>query len=171
MLRECPATKQFRMLMRVLSQTWRAVLWILAGLTLAVAILAFFFVPADNLKTVDKRIDWIGAGFVTVGLILLQFVVSEGPAAPQGWRTSCELFGHVSSEESCSWTFCAGLIVLLVISVCLITAFFFWEHHVINHTSRPPLIRLTLFTRAKGRLSAVYFIGFVSWMGFIVSCG
>ncbi len=51
----------------------------------------------------------------------------------------------------------------------MIASFFFWEHHVINGTSRPPLIRLKLFTRAKGRLAAVYAIGFISWMGFNVN--
>lgn len=40
---------------------------------------------------------------------------------------------------------------------------------MINGTSRPPLIRLKLFTRAKGRLAAVYAIGFISWMGFNVN--
>ena len=61
------------------------------------------------------------------------------------------------------------IIALLIFSVLTIAAFFFWEHHVIHRTSRPPLIRLKLFTRSKGRLAAVYFIGFTAWMGFVVS--
>lgn len=60
------------------------------------------------------------------------------------------------------------IIALLIVSILMIIAFFFWERHVINDTSRPPLIRLKLFTRAKGRLASVYFIGFMTWMGFVV---
>ena len=53
----------------------------------------------------------------------------------------------------------------------LIAAFFVWEKYVAVKTSRPPLMRLELWTRANGRLAAVYMIGFVSWMGFVVSLG
>jgi hypothetical protein len=61
------------------------------------------------------------------------------------------------------------IIVLLIVGVILVAAFFFWERHVVNNTTRPPLMRLALWTRAHGRLAAVYMIGFVSWMGFVVS--
>lgn len=61
------------------------------------------------------------------------------------------------------------IIALLVVGILLVVAFFFWEAHVIHHTDRPPLMRLALWTRAKGKLASVYMIGCISWMGFSVS--
>lgn len=58
------------------------------------------------------------------------------------------------------------IIALLVISILMIASFFLWEHHVEKRTTRPPLMRLALWTRAKGKLAATYFIGGISWMGF-----
>ncbi|WWD15846.1 hypothetical protein CI109_100270 [Kwoniella shandongensis] len=128
--------------------TWRGALFTLAGLAFAVTVAAIFVIPKDLSLTNDKRVDWIGAALVTVGLVLLQFVISDGESAPNGWKTSY-------------------IIALIIVGVVFIVTFFFWERHVINNTSQPPLMRLQLFTRAKGRLSAVYFIGFVTWMAFV----
>jgi len=74
----------------ILRTTWRATLWVFSGLAAAIAITSFVFVPPDVLQTVDKRIDWVGAALVTVGLILLQFVISDGQNAPHGWKTGCK---------------------------------------------------------------------------------
>ncbi|KAK8869878.1 hypothetical protein IAR55_000446 [Kwoniella newhampshirensis] len=127
--------------------TWRGALFTMAGLAFAITVTAWFVVPRDPSITNDRRVDWLGAALVTVGLVFLQFVISDGESAPNRWKTSY-------------------IIALIIVGVLLIVAFFFWERHVINNTSRPPLMRLQLFTRAKGRLSAVYFIGFVTWMSF-----
>lgn len=61
------------------------------------------------------------------------------------------------------------VIALLIIGIILVALFFFWERQVTTKTSRPPLMRLELWTRANGKLAAVYMIGFVSWMGFVVN--
>jgi hypothetical protein len=58
------------------------------------------------------------------------------------------------------------VIALLVISVVSIALFFAWEWYVENKTTRPPLMRLALWTRARGKLAATYMIGGISWMGF-----
>jgi hypothetical protein len=63
----------------------------------------------------------------------------------------------------------ADIIAMLILGVLFIVGFFLWERHVVYKTTRPPLMRLQLWTRANGRLASVYFIGFVSWMGFVVS--
>ncbi|KAL7425106.1 hypothetical protein Q5752_000794 [Cryptotrichosporon argae] len=130
------------------SHTWRASLWVFTGLSAAAGATAWLVVPADRPTSADKRIDWIGAALVTLGLVFVQFAVSDGQGAPDGWKT-----GYI--------------IALLIVGVLSIVAFFFWERHVIAQTSRPPLMRLALWTRARGKLAAVYFIGFVSWMGFV----
>jgi hypothetical protein len=71
-------------------QTWRPCLWILASLAFAIAIVAFFVIPTDVVQTTDRRVDWVGAALVTVGLVFVQFGISDGETAPQGWKTSCE---------------------------------------------------------------------------------
>ncbi|RSH91274.1 hypothetical protein EHS25_009573 [Saitozyma podzolica] len=128
--------------------SWRAVLCIMAGICFVMAIAAFFVLPRDTLKVVDPRLDWPGAVLVTVGLVLLMFVISDGQNAPNGWKT-----GYI--------------IAMLILGVLFIVGFFLWERHVVYKTTRPPLMRLQLWTRANGRLASVYFIGFVSWMGFV----
>jgi uncharacterized membrane protein YobD (UPF0266 family) len=50
---------------------------------------------------------------------------------------------------------------MLIISVCLLAIFICWEWYIENRLKRPPLLKLALFTRGKGKLSVVY--------GFIVS--
>jgi MFS family permease len=128
---------------------WRAVLWFFAGLGFVAAALAFFFVPKDQPNpNADKRIDVPGAILVTAGLVLFQFSISYGSSAPKGWKTPY-------------------IAALFPISVLLLAAFIFWEYHVEHHTNRPPLIRLVLFTRAKGRLAAMYLVGFIAMAGFV----
>jgi hypothetical protein len=159
-------------------QTWRPCLWILASLAFAIAIVAFFVIPTDVVQTTDRRVDWVGAALVTVGLVFVQFVISDGETAPQGWKTSCER----NSPPASPWRVMCGdwrlakltlpiqdIIALLIIGVFLVIAFFLWERHVVYNTTRPPLMRLQLWTRANGRLAAVYAIGCTSWMGFSVS--
>ncbi|KAL1411290.1 hypothetical protein Q8F55_002241 [Vanrija albida] len=130
-------------------KTWRPVVWMFAGLAFGIALLAMYFVPRDRHdEGHDRRVDWVGAFLITAGLVLLQFSVSDAASAPKGWRTPY-------------------IPACFAISIVLITAFFFWEYHVIHRTSRPPLLRLALFTRARGRLAAMYLVGFTAWMGFV----
>jgi len=71
--------------------TWRPVMWILAGLAAVIVVVAVFSVPHDPKKERQTNsIDWLGAALVTVGLVLIQFTVSDGMSAPKGWRTPCE---------------------------------------------------------------------------------
>ena len=63
-------------------------------MTFAIAAAAFFFVPRDGVQTLDKRVDWIGGGLVTIGLILLQFVISDAMNASNGWKTWCQSLFH-----------------------------------------------------------------------------
>jgi len=65
-------------------------MWVMAGMSVIAGVSAYFTFPTDILTTADKRVDWIGAALVTVGLIFIQFSVSAGEAAPQGWATGCE---------------------------------------------------------------------------------
>ncbi|KAK4688236.1 hypothetical protein P7C73_g1875, partial [Tremellales sp. Uapishka_1] len=128
--------------------TWRSTFFVFAGLAAGIAICAWFVIPNDELHTRDRRIDWVGAALVTIGLIFIQFAISDGEVAPDEWKT---------------WY----IILLLILGVGMTIAFFYWESYIVKHTSRPPLMRLQLWTRANGKLASIYFIGFVSWAGFI----
>lgn len=39
----------------------------------------------------DRKMDWLGVALVTVGLVLVFFVLGEGESAPKAWATPCEL--------------------------------------------------------------------------------
>lgn len=142
---------------------WRAALWCFAGTAAACAILGFLVIIPDRHLDNDRRVDWIGAVLITCGLVLLQFSISYGPSASNGWKTGCEL--GMWHSEACG-ILTADIIALIIVSVLLIAAFFAWEHHVETRTTRPPLMSLGLWTRSKGKLAAMYLIGGISWMGF-----
>jgi hypothetical protein len=40
--------------------------------------------------TSTEAVDWIGASLITVGLVLIVFVLGQGQIAPQGWKTPCK---------------------------------------------------------------------------------
>lgn len=51
----------------------------------AIAITAVFTVPLDVRPSGgDRTVDWLGAALVTVGLILLTFVLADGQTASNG---------------------------------------------------------------------------------------
>jgi MFS family permease len=137
--------------------TWRAVLWFFSGLGFFAALLAVLFVPKDSPHPHDRRLDLVGAAMITTGLVLFQFTISF--AGTKGWKTPCTYAWWI--------TLMPDIAALFPVSVILIVAFFFWEYHVIHHTSRPPLVSLALFTRAKGRLASMYFVGFIAMAGFV----
>ena len=59
----------------------------------------------------------------------------------------------------------------------MVALFLFWENHLeraLEDPSRtpslwtpPPLMRLSLWTRAKGRMAVILAIAFLNWSGFI----
>lgn len=107
---------------------------------------------------VDRRVDWIGAALVTVGLVLIVFVLGQGQIAPEGWKTPY-------------------IIALLISGVIFLALFLFWEHRLekaLDDPTRPksrwtppPLMRLSLWARAKGRMSVILMIAFLNWSGFL----
>lgn len=46
--------------------------------------------------TSTEAVDWIGASVVTVGLVLIVFVLGQGEVASEGWKTPCK-----TSSVSC----------------------------------------------------------------------
>ncbi|KAL0565729.1 hypothetical protein V5O48_016292 [Marasmius crinis-equi] len=137
---------------------WRSTFYFSAALTFASVLLGLLAFEKDSPSTEsDKRIDWIGASLVTSGLVLIVFVLSQGEVAPMKWKTPY-------------------IIVFLIIGLLFLVLFILWEHHLEavrkeNGTSwfptPPPLMPLSLWTRAKGRAAVVMCIACCLWASFL----
>lgn len=139
--------------------------FVLVGMTLIAAAAVFLIVPKDRRdKDVDRRVDWIGAALVTASLVCLLFVLAQGEVASNGWATGCECLAPFTNACADS---CLDIIALLVLSVIGIGCFVAWEYHLEQRTTFPPLMRLTLWTRAKGRFAVMQLVGFFTWIAFM----
>jgi formate/nitrite transporter FocA (FNT family) len=66
-------------------------MFLFAGVSFAWMLLGFFALEEDEPSAEeDKRVDWIGAVLITVGLVLIVFVLSDLPTAPYSWKTPCK---------------------------------------------------------------------------------
>ncbi|KAH8109878.1 MFS general substrate transporter [Phellopilus nigrolimitatus] len=132
--------------------TWRAPFFLTAGLALLVFIGGIFFIDADlPSQEKDKRVDWLGATLVTSALVLITFILGEGELAPQRWRTPY-------------------IIALLIIGVFMLVAFIVWQWYLESDMSgarRPPLMKLSMWSRAHGKFAAVQCIAFLEWASFL----
>ncbi|KAH8102358.1 MFS general substrate transporter [Phellopilus nigrolimitatus] len=132
--------------------TWRAPFFLMAGIAVLVLIGGVFFVDADRpSQEKDKRVDWLGAALVTTALVLITFVLGEGEFAPQRWGTPY-------------------IIALLVIGVLTLVAFIAWQWYLesdMSGTRVPPLMKLSMWSRAHGKFAAVQCIAFLEWASFM----
>ncbi|KIJ62934.1 hypothetical protein HYDPIDRAFT_73435, partial [Hydnomerulius pinastri MD-312] len=144
-------------LTQLTSEHWRATFFLSAGFSALCLIGGLMSFDADKVSSeVDRRVDWIGAMLVTSGLVLIVFVLGQGPIA--GWKTPY-------------------IIALLILGVLLIGVFLAWEHHLekaMDSPNRPksiwtppPLMKLSLWARAKGRMAVILAIAFLNWSGFL----
>ncbi|GAA5874370.1 hypothetical protein JCM1840_001362 [Sporobolomyces johnsonii] len=127
------------------SDSWRSIFYVSAGIAALVGVGAFYAVPPDHEKDNTLTVDWIGGGLITSGLVLLTFSLADGTSAPKGWKTP-----YVPT--------------LFSVSILLLVAFWFYERHLELHTSRPPLMKTSLWF--KGRFAAVQLIGALGWSCF-----
>ncbi|KAI0364249.1 efflux transporter [Pilatotrama ljubarskyi] len=146
-------------LTQLTEKTWRSTFWFLTGLSAVCVLGAMISIDKDlPYHLADKRVDWLGAFLVTAGLTLIVFVLSDGSIAPNGWKTDY-------------------IIAFIVVGVILLVLFIFWEHyleqiHARHDDSRerwwtpPPLMSVTVWTRAQGKLAVVLCITFLEWCSF-----
>lgn len=138
-------------------QTWRSNFYLATGLNAACLIMGLLSIDADPPSTeTDKRIDWLGTFLVTAGLVLIVFVLSDGEIV--GWTTSY-------------------IIALLVISVILLVLFVLWERYLeqvqqnpnaaYSMWTPPPLMKPSIWSRAKGRFAVIMSIAFLNWSSFL----
>ncbi|KAJ3775531.1 efflux transporter [Lentinula raphanica] len=156
------------------SQTWRSPFYLVAGITALSMITAMISFNPDQPSTEeDQRVDWIGAFLVTVGLVLIVFVLGQGEVAPQQWSTPY-------------------IIALLIVGVIFVLIFVVWQYHLestqnsvivpypslgsrfaslssfaLRHLpTPPPIMKLSLWTRARGRVAVVFCIACLNWCCF-----
>ena len=68
------------------------------------------------------------------------------------------------------------IIALLVLGVIMIALFLYWQHYLekihdnpdspYSVFTPPPLMKLSIWTRANGRIAAMMTIGFMEWCAF-----
>ncbi|TBU27560.1 MFS general substrate transporter [Dichomitus squalens] len=141
------------------AQSWRSTFWFMTGLSALCCLGGLISIDADDPYALpDKRIDWLWAFLVTTGLISIVFVLSDGTTAPDGWKT-----GYI--------------IALLVVGVFFLVLFVPWErflervHAQGGEVSQrwwtpPPLMLVSIWGRANGRLAAMLAIAFSEWCSF-----
>ncbi|KAF8836185.1 efflux transporter, partial [Paxillus ammoniavirescens] len=144
-------------LTQLTSDHWRATFFLSGGFAALCFLGGLTSFDADKVSSeIDRRVDWIGALLVTTGLVLIVFVLGQGPIA--GWNSPY-------------------IIALLIIGVILVGMFLVWEHHLEKALdipdkpksiwTPPPLMKLSLWARAKGRMAVILAIAFLNWSGFL----
>jgi predicted MFS family arabinose efflux permease len=122
---------------------WRWVFGATAGLAILVTAAGIVYIPPPPPALAAKKdgvsllrsVDWIGGVLVTLGLLAFMFALTEGNVV--GWGTV--------------WIY-----MLLVIALLLIALFVAWQWYQEKHTSRPPLMKISIFR--NGRFTAAMFI-------------
>ncbi|PPQ72095.1 hypothetical protein CVT26_006873 [Gymnopilus dilepis] len=140
-------------------RTWRSSFYLFGGLTFMTCLGGLISIDNDSpSEEQDKRIDWAGAFVVTAGLTLIIFVLSQGDVARKQWSTSY-------------------IIVLLLVGIALVALFVAWQYILEKNLDEPesrrsswlppPLMRPSIWTRAKGRFAAMMIIAFATWCAFL----
>ncbi|KAG1719374.1 major facilitator superfamily domain-containing protein [Suillus occidentalis] len=137
------------------STHWRSSFYLIAVMSTLTGISGMISFDAD--VTATEAVDWIGASLVTVGLVLIVFVLGQGEVASQGWKTPY-------------------IIILLIVGIIMVSLFLLWERYLeqsMDDPSRtpsawtpPPLMKLSLWTRAKGRMAVILVIALLNWCAF-----
>jgi len=115
---------------------WRYLFYLSVIITGAIPIVGWFILPSDRIHGHEKpKLDFVGVGLSTSGLILLSFVLSSG--GEYGWSK-------------------AFIIVLLLASVALIASFAWVEKKVSN-----PIMPLSLWKLKN--FAALWISGFMMY--------
>lgn len=118
---------------------WRYIFYVAVAITGALGIVGWFSLPKDRMEGLARpKLDFVGAGLSTGGLVLLSFVLSSG--GEYGWGK-------------------AFIIVLLILSVLMIVAFTWVEKKVSN-----PIMPLSLWK--LDNFAALWVSGFVMYAGY-----
>uniref|UniRef100_D8Q973 Major facilitator superfamily (MFS) profile domain-containing protein n=2 Tax=Schizophyllum commune (strain H4-8 / FGSC 9210) TaxID=578458 RepID=D8Q973_SCHCM len=140
--------------------TWRAVFYFCAALAGVCFLGGMYAIQADPPSTEkDRRVDWLGSFLVTAGLTLIIFILAQGEIAePKQWGTPY-------------------IIALIVLGAFFLALFIAWQWYLervqddpnaaYSVWTPPPLMRLSLLSRAHGRYGVQMIITFLNWCVFL----
>ncbi|GLB41107.1 putative transporter [Lyophyllum shimeji] len=172
------------------AQTWRSSFYLEAGLTVLCLVGGIISFDPDCPSTEpDRRVDWLGALLVTAGLVLIVFVLGQGEIAPDGWKTPYIIGSLITGIL---------LLVLFVLWQSRLEkihdqeqdqSLLRQEHKCDSKDdvqtptvagtpapasrswlSPPPLMKVSLWRRAKGRFAVMMCIAFLTWCSFLSWC-
>jgi Na+/melibiose symporter-like transporter len=92
-------------------------------------------------KSLASTVDWFGGGLVTAGILCLLFALTEGNVV--GWKTV--------------WIY-----LLIVIGLLFVAIFAAWQWYQETHTTRPPLMKVSLFRNKHFSIAMVLMAIFFS---------
>nr|POE56320.1 drug resistance protein [Quercus suber] len=132
--------------------SWKWIFWILAILAAIVTLAGQLVIPRapmpNPVSELKNAVDWIGGTTITVALFALLFALTEGNIV--GW--SRPYIGAI-----------------IGVSMLLIAAFLAWQHHLETATTRPPLLKTSVFRNPH--ISAAFFLMaafFASFNNFLI---
>ncbi|KAM3456432.1 hypothetical protein MY3296_001711 [Beauveria thailandica] len=142
--------------------SWKWVFGFMAIMAAAISLAGFALIPnSDDSPTLAaalkggsvgarlKLVDWTGGALITVALIALLFALTEGNVV--GWQT-------------------AWISNLVMVSLLLIVAFYFWQRRLEKKPDgRPPLIKVSMFkNRQFTAVMVIMGLFFASFNNFLV---
>ncbi|KAK7450578.1 hypothetical protein VKT23_012887 [Stygiomarasmius scandens] len=178
-------------------QTWRAPFYLSSALTFVSLVGAIFSFDADKPSTEpDQRVDWLGAFLVTAGLVLIIFVLGQGEVAPRQWATPyiivLLILGVALTVLFILWQYHLERVHDMFVGPLHTNAGIesspnsacptpikprdwpseqslpSWSRCLLKFAPNPPpLMKLSLWTRAHGRAAAVMTIAFLNWCCFM----
>jgi hypothetical protein len=107
---------------------------------------------------------------------MIVFVLGQGELAPQKWATPC-MFLSLFPSSFYELRTVLDIIALLILGVIFVVIFVLWQRYLekvqndsnapYHFLSPPPLMKVSLWTRAKGRFAVMMFIAFLTWCAFL----
>lgn len=132
--------------------SWKWIFWASAVLCGMVTVAGHILIPtskveASSLSSLVMNVDWVGGTLVTGAILLLNFALTEGNVV--GWTVF--------------W-----VLLLLLLSLVLLTAFAWWIWYLEKKTEKPPLLRFSLFHNSRFNaaqvIMATFFAAFNNYL-------
>ncbi|RXK35463.1 hypothetical protein M231_07275 [Tremella mesenterica] len=120
--------------------TWRSLSFLISGISVYPLVVGFWVFPKSKPHPTDTKVDWIGAGLITVAQVLLGLGLTFPVSNKRGWR--------------------APYIPIFWILAGISFMGFIWRQRFLNrlaglHTYPPPLTPLRLFKNTR-QLIVIY---------------
>ncbi|WPH01219.1 Hypothetical protein R9X50_00405500 [Acrodontium crateriforme] len=112
--------------------SWKWIFWILALVAALLTVAGHMVIPVPAVQPTNAQlkhaVDWLGGAMITMGVCALLFALAQGNVV--GWNKP--YIGTI-----------IGLALLTIL------AFVLWQHHLETRTSRPPLLKISMFRNLR----------------------